>query len=206
MPPQNSSVMESEAIDADLVERAKDGNSDAFATLMNRHGGLVYMICRHRLDDRDVADVYQEIWFAVWRRMQGGLVIEDTFRAWLSRVCVNRCATHLETVIKRRHVISATDCQSVDSNWTLEYSHIGKFGIPQEVLEQAEVVAEVNALVAALPDERTREAIHLYFVEGLTYEAIGEIFVRNKGTIMARVQRGLLTIRTQLEQKYPDSS
>ena len=48
---------------ADLVTRARNGDNQAWDTLVGRYSPLIWRICRrHRLDDADAADVGQNVW------------------------------------------------------------------------------------------------------------------------------------------------
>ena len=48
---------------AGLVTRARNGDQQAWDTLVGRYAPLIWSICRrHRLDDADAADVSQNVW------------------------------------------------------------------------------------------------------------------------------------------------
>ena len=47
----------------DLVTRARNGDNQAWDTLVGRYAPLIWSICRRlRLDDADAADVSQNVW------------------------------------------------------------------------------------------------------------------------------------------------
>jgi RNA polymerase sigma-70 factor (ECF subfamily) len=74
----------------DLVERARGGDRDAFATLAADSIGRLFNIAQLMLRDRDLADdAVQETLVLAWRDLKG-LRDLDGFDAWLHRVLI-RC-------------------------------------------------------------------------------------------------------------------
>jgi RNA polymerase sigma-70 factor (ECF subfamily) len=64
---------------------------------------------------------------------------------------------------------------------------------PQQ--EQAFRLAELERALAALPDDQ-REALHLVAVEGLSYQSAAEILEVPIGTLMSRISRARLRLRS----------
>ena len=75
-----------EESDATLVQRARNGDGDAFAELMRRHAGMVYAIAYAQLlDASDAEDIVQDTFIRVYSRI-GQLRTPDRFRAWIARI------------------------------------------------------------------------------------------------------------------------
>src|SRR3954447_21122178 len=79
--------------DAALVRRARNGDEDAFATLVRRYGPALLRLARSYVASDAVAeDVVQETWLGVLRgleRFEG----RSSFKTWLVRILVNRAKT-----------------------------------------------------------------------------------------------------------------
>lgn len=85
--------------DTDLVARARDGDRDAFARLVDRTEGLVRSTVAGIVDDRDLAqDVVQDTYLRAFRSL-GSLRDSVAFVAWLRRVAVS---TALSAVRRRQ--------------------------------------------------------------------------------------------------------
>lgn len=72
--------------DGVLAERAQDGDTSAFETLVLRHQDTVFRVALRTLGDRDeAADTAQEALITAWRRLPS-LRDADRFRPWLLRI------------------------------------------------------------------------------------------------------------------------
>ena len=98
--------MPSASADARLVERAKDGDHDAFARLaadaVDRMHALASLILR---DPDDAEDAVQEALVSAWRELHRLRDVER-FEAWLRRLLVNAC--HDVGRRRRRHIHVST--------------------------------------------------------------------------------------------------
>jgi RNA polymerase sigma-70 factor (ECF subfamily) len=83
--------MEDDPLDRDLVERARDGDRDAFSILARTHGDRLMQIAQRILRDVGRAeDAVQQTLVIAWRELPG-LRDPDRFDAWLQRVLINAC-------------------------------------------------------------------------------------------------------------------
>ncbi len=73
----------------DLVERARNGDADAFAELAGLAGDRLYAIASRILRDGDrAADATQQALIAIWEGLPG-LRDPDRFDGWACRIVVN---------------------------------------------------------------------------------------------------------------------
>ena len=76
----------------DLVDAARDGDREAFGSLVWRHQDTVYTLARRLVGPDLAADVAQEAFIRAWRampRFRG----EAAFGTWLHRITVNTAWT-----------------------------------------------------------------------------------------------------------------
>src|SRR6516162_4709613 len=84
-----SEVAESGSVDAELVERAKNGDRAALETLVLRHQAWIYNIAvRMVFRPHDAEEVTQEVLVKVITRL-GTFKGESSFRTWLYRIAAN---------------------------------------------------------------------------------------------------------------------
>jgi RNA polymerase sigma-70 factor (ECF subfamily) len=78
-------------MDQDLVSRAKQGDKDAFTTLVLRYGDRLYSVAYRILRDTSRAeDAVQQTFLTAWRELRR-LRDDDRLEAWLYRLLVNAC-------------------------------------------------------------------------------------------------------------------
>jgi RNA polymerase sigma-70 factor, ECF subfamily len=74
-----------------LVERARDGDEDAFTELVDSNGDRCYAIAYRILRDVDRAkDAVQQAFLLAWRELPR-LREPERFEVWLYRLLVNAC-------------------------------------------------------------------------------------------------------------------
>ena len=75
----------------ELVGRARQGDEDAFASLVERHHAAVRQLVRTRLgNEHDAQEVVQETFVRAWRELPG-LRDPARFPGWLRRIAERRC-------------------------------------------------------------------------------------------------------------------
>ncbi len=85
-----------------LIERARRGDSDAFAQLVRSHTDDMYTLAYRLTGDRDLAaDVAQEAMIRAWRGL-GGFRGDAAFSTWLYRITANTAWTHRNRQRRRR--------------------------------------------------------------------------------------------------------
>ena len=78
-------------MDRDLVERARSGDSEAFAVLVHQVSDSLYAVAHRILRDTGLAeDALQNALVLAWRRLPH-LRDADRFEAWIHRILVHAC-------------------------------------------------------------------------------------------------------------------
>jgi RNA polymerase sigma-70 factor (ECF subfamily) len=167
-----------------LVDRARAGDVDAFATLV---GGrqeamtrLAYAIVGNR---PDADDALQEALVAIWRGLPG-LRDGDRFDAWADRILVNSC----RLVLRRRGRRTIREVQPID----------GLDGAVAARTHDEDGVADRDAFRRAFDslDVPARVLIVLHHLEDRTAAEIATVLEIPAGTVKSR----LFTARRALEQ------
>jgi RNA polymerase sigma-70 factor, ECF subfamily len=177
--------------DLRLIERARDGDVDAFNDLVVHHQDHLWALVARMVPDRDQAsDAVQEAFLSAYRnlaRFRGGSV-----RSWLGRIAIN-AAMDAQRARKRRPLQPYPELE--DDSWQ---PRAGDDADPERTAvaaERSRVLA--TALAHITPDQRA--AIVLFDVEGYDYQEIADLMGVSLGTVKSRIHRGRLALRDLLE-------
>jgi len=170
-------------MDRALVERARDGDHDAFAALARASGGRLYSVATLILRDPDRAkDAVQEALIAAWRGIRA-LREPDAWNAWLQQLVVRACYRLARGEGRRRVVelhLAAPDPRVDD----------GSIGLAnRDLLERG---------FSRLPaDQRAVLVAHYYL--GLSLSETATVLGIAAGTAKSRLHRATRAMRTAVE-------
>jgi RNA polymerase sigma-70 factor (ECF subfamily) len=174
--------------DRELVDRARDGNQEAFADLVRRYQVRVFNLARASTrNDADAEDVAQEIFIRVYRGLRS-FRGDSAFRTWLYRIAVNVTRTQAgrPSLFGWFRRVEPEDAGGAD---------------PLEALPSPDAVEDSvayrdaidHALGRLTPD--LRMAVTLRDSQGLEYREIAEVLGVPIGTVMSRISRGRAKLR-----------
>jgi RNA polymerase sigma-70 factor (ECF subfamily) len=170
-----------------LLERARDGDLDAFNDLVVVYQDLLFALVVRMVPDRDQAsDCVQEAFFSAYRNLRsfrGGIV-----RSWLSRIAIN-AAMDTQRLRKRRPVDPYPELE--DDSWQPPADASAD---PVTTALETERHRVLNRALAAVTDDQ-RAAIVLYDIEGYDYAEIAQMTGVSLGTVKSRIHRGRIALR-----------
>lgn len=184
-----SSSMMAEAPTADLLAAAHNGSQEAWNTLVDRYGRLVWSVVRgFRFDAATAADVSQTVWL---RLVEHSDRIRDPDRlgSWLATTARNESIR----VFKRQS-------RSVPTEFSVDLADEGAPGIDERFLDDE----QLREVLAAFEDisPRCRELLQMLCLDPpLEYEEISEILGMAIGSIGPTRARCLDRIRKRLERR-----
>ncbi len=178
--------------DGQLLERFSTGRGDAaelaFAALVERHGPMVWRLCRGVLADPHTAEDAFQATFMVLVKKAGGLWVKDSLGAWLHQVAFRTASSALKDELRRRRherraaEMAATSC-----------------GVDHEGADP-ELERLLHAEIDGLP-ERYRVPIVLCDLEGYSHELAARHLGWPIGTVKSRLARGRDRLRDRLRQR-----
>jgi RNA polymerase sigma-70 factor (ECF subfamily) len=180
--------------DAAAVALARDGDSDAFRTLVERHSRAVYSLA-YRLtgSPSDAEDVVQETFLKAYRQL-GRFESRANFGTWLHRIAVN-CS--IDLIRARPHREAAHDASDLDGLG-------GGDGLgeaqasPERLMLSTEVQDRINGAMERLsPMERA--AFMLRHVEGRSLDEISRSLGIKTNATKHSIFRAVRKMRTALE-------
>lgn len=184
-----SSGLSPQASDEALVEACLAGNQTAWTLLVARYKNLVYSVpVRYRLPPDDAADVFQQVWLALYSELPH-LRHVGALRSWLLTVAANQCTRW------RRRQLTIT----VPQDSSIEY-------VPDEAglewQQKAEKEQTFRQALTHIP-ERCRKLVHMLFYEDppLPYAEVARRLGLAEGSIGFIRGRCLKRLKKLLEQK-----
>lgn len=179
----------------ELVARAKTGDQDAFAQLVEANQNRIYSLtCRMTGSPEDGADLAQEAFLRAWRTLasfQG----ESSFATWLYRLASNLCIDFLRREKRRSASVAAVSLD--DESSPLSSDVPDHSGDPQREAERRETRAMVGKALLALSDEH-RQVLVLRELDGLSYTEIAGRLDLSEGTVKSRIARARNSLRNIL--------
>lgn len=179
--------------DARLVERARDGDDDAFATLVQRYERkLVRVLARLVRDEELARDLAQETFWKVYRRLDR-FDTARRFAPWLFRVGVNLALDQL----RRREPPRPA---SIDQLVTLNGDR-NPLDLPDpDPRIQVELAQEVHFVLERIPQEY-RVVLVLRDLEGFSSAEVAAIVGRREATVRWRLAKAREQFRKLWESR-----
>ena len=200
MPPDDS-----QPEDAVLVERAQDGDREAFGQLVERYQEKVYSICYGKLkDEQDAMDVSQDVFVKVFRYLEN-FNRESSFYTWLYRIAVNTSIDFLRKQSRQAQVDyddTIKRDEDVEGNDLLMPSRLGIN--PDKAFGRKELREKMLEALESL-SEKHRTILNLREVEGLSYKELAEVLDISKGTVMSRLYHARQYFQEALEDYLGES-
>lgn len=167
---------------SDLVERAQDGDHEAFDVLATAAYHRLYAIARRVLRDGYAAeDAVQDALVKAWRDLRG-LRDPGAFDAWLHRLLVNACHDQVRRSGRRPVELPALDIERAE---------------PRDDLARLADRDELERAFLELSVEHRTVLVLTHYV-GLPAPEIGRILGIPPGTVASRLHYGARAMRAAL--------
>ena len=166
-----------------LVERAQQGDRDAYEHLARDAARRLFLVASRILRDADAAeDAVQQTLVAVWRDLRS-LRDPDRFDAWTLRIVVRYCRSEA-----RRYRRAGVTIVDLSETMAAARDDVGAVAIREEL---------GRAFDALSPDHRT--VVVLHHLIGLPLAEIAEIMDVPYGTVGSRLHHALRVMRASIE-------
>jgi RNA polymerase sigma factor (sigma-70 family) len=175
--------------EAELVERARRGDQDAYGELVDAYQGIAfrtaYLLTGNAADAEDAAqDGFVKAFYGLGRFRRGA-----ELRPWLLRIVANEARNRRRSA-GRRGNLALRAAAAIPSG--------GAAPSPETSVLDAERDSTLLEAVNGLRDEEREVVACRYFLE-LSEEETSETLGLRKGTVKSRLSRGLAHLREQLE-------
>jgi RNA polymerase sigma-70 factor, ECF subfamily len=179
--------------DAAAVALARDGDSEAFRALVDRHSRAVYRLA-HRMtgNPQDAEDVVQETFLKAYRQL-GRFESRANFSTWLHRIAVN-CS--IDLIRGRKHQEAGHDAADLETLDGVDDHRVDPS--PERLMLSTEVQERVGRAM----DELTameRAAFVLRHFEGQSIEEISAALGLKANAAKHSIFRAVRKMRLALE-------
>lgn len=164
-----------------LVERARQGDQEAFAQLVERYWAPLLSLARSIVGPGASEDAVQEGWIQAWRKLAD---LRDVwaFQLWLRQIVVRIC---LRMLGRRRRWVPLEQAT----------------GIPNPVPPcDPETGLDVQRLLSSLAP-RQRAVMHLTVVEGRTDQEIAQILKIRPSSVRSHRRRARQSLARSLQER-----
>jgi RNA polymerase sigma-70 factor (ECF subfamily) len=180
--------------DRSAVSRARDGDTDAFRCLVERHSRYLYGVARRVTGSAiDAEDVVQEAWLRAHRQF-GQFEGRADVRTWLHRITVN-CS--IDWVRSRRHREDAHDPSELDQAASGAPRAEGE-PLPDRLAASGQIQARVEQALGGLTSLE-RAAFVLRHLEGQSIEEVGTALGMKTSATKHSIFRAVRKMRQALE-------
>jgi len=182
--------------DHQLVDRAREGDADAFSELYRRYLPRVHAFAYRRCGSREVAeDVTAAAFEKAYRNLDSFQPTGGGFSAWLLRIAANQMNDH-----HRRSARPESDRGQIAMQ---------RLVTEAERPEDAVLRDEDHVLVRAALDQLTpryQQVLSLRYLSGLTNEEAADAMGVTRGTMAVLVHRSLKSMRRHLDAVEKEAS
>lgn len=166
----------------DLVNKAKQGDKDAFCTLYNLYKDKLYRYAYYRLGNADDAeDAVADTIVSAFEQIKL-LKNANSFSSWIFKIHHLTCSKYIKSQITQRETVNIAD---------LENSNSFSQSMSNDKTELSEALNQLKA------DER--ELVLLSVVAGLSSKEIARITDLASGSVRSKLSRTLAKMRNFLE-------
>jgi RNA polymerase sigma-70 factor (ECF subfamily) len=183
--------------DAALMLRVKDGDLEAFETLVEKYQQPVMnLIYRTLPDATEAEDLAQTVFVQVYRSARRYRV-SAKFSTWLFTIARNLCLNEIRR--RSRHPAEPIEGPSpgAEDLPAPQYEDTKTFS-PPEALLQAELAEKIEQALADLP-ENQRTALLLFREKDFSYEDIGAVLGCSLSATKSLIHRARQTLKERLK-------
>jgi RNA polymerase sigma-70 factor (ECF subfamily) len=180
--------------DAAAVALARDGDSEAFRALVERHSRAVFRLA-HRVTGNasDAEDVVQETFLKAYRQLSR-FESRANFGTWVHRIAVNCC---IDLIRARPHREAGHDAADLEQFGAAEGADPG-LPSPERLMLSAEVQGRISDAMTAL-SKMERAAFVLRHFEGQSIDEISRALGLKTNATKHSIFRAVRKMRQALE-------
>ncbi|HWY56110.1 MAG TPA: sigma-70 family RNA polymerase sigma factor [Terriglobales bacterium] len=178
-------------VDAEVVKRAQQGDSDAFATLFHAHKARIYSVCLRMTNNAaEAEDLTQDAFLQVFRKI-ATFRGDSAFSTWLHRIAVNTVLMHFRK--KSLSQISLDEPYSNSDGAKIRREYGTKDSRLAGCVDRVALASAIKELPHGY-----RTIFLLHEVEGYEHQEIAEMLGCSVGNSKSQLHKAKLRIRELL--------
>ena len=188
--------------DEEIIVIHKNGDREAFKTLINRYTSSLYNFVARLANRNDAPDIVQEIFIKVWKNIKRFDPSKASFKTWIFTIARNTVTDFLRK--KKSLLFSDIEDKSLDDEDQNSFAENipDENLLPDEALQKLENKIEDEKFLNNLLEKLRpayREILILHYQEEMTFEEIGKILNKPLNTVKSIHRRALIEMRKMLE-------
>jgi RNA polymerase sigma-70 factor (ECF subfamily) len=197
----SASEQAASTIDPKLLARVAKGDHEAFSCLYDQSSTLLYTLAFRILGDREqAAELIQEVYLEVWRKIARYDVGRGTPIAWLVTVTRSRAIDRLRSRSSRGQRL----LDSLEHPLVSQTPAVGPN--PHEAQEDLQLRQVMAKAILELPGPQ-QQAIEMAFYQGMTHQEIVAKLNQPLGTVKTRIKLAMAKLRASLHPVlHPDTA
>jgi RNA polymerase sigma-70 factor (ECF subfamily) len=177
--------------DEDLISLVEASDSEAFATLYDRHNRAAFSLAYRMMGERQAAeDLAQDAFLKVWRGAGSFRAARGSVRTWILSIVHNRGIDQLRSHASRRRTQDKIEASAPRSQPSEAFAQTWRNSQRDQVREA----------LNTLPAEQLK-ILELAYFSGYTHMEISELLSLPLGTVKGRMRLGLKKIRDFFESR-----
>lgn len=188
--------------DEEIIISYKNGDREAFKSLINRYATPLYNFVIRMTNRNDTPDIVQEIFIKVWKNIEHFNPLKAGFKTWIFTIARNATTDFLR---KKKSLLfsdmpvrhGGEKDNDEDINYFTENIPAEDL-LPDEALQKLQDKKILNDILKKL-SQSYREVLVLHYQEEMTFEEIGEILDKPLNTVKSQHRRAILELRKMLE-------
>jgi len=170
-----------------LIDKAVDGDADAFGRLYDMHIDRVYRHIYYRVGNAaDAEDLTQQVFLKAWQAIRRYKRTSSSFLAWLMTISHNLVVdfyrSKKEMVYPEFEIPDSETCSS-----------------PERLAEAHFEQQQLRRAILELPGDQ-QQVILMRFIEGFSYPEIASSLGKSEGAVRVTLHRALVRLRKILEK------
>ncbi|MEP5938183.1 MAG: sigma-70 family RNA polymerase sigma factor [Erythrobacter sp.] len=187
----------SEQAESEFVSRLKQGEKQAFRTLVDENAGWMLQLAkRYTQSDATAADCVQESFLQIYRKISD-FEGRSSLRTWMRSIVVNQALMKLRKVAKDKEQEWKQSEPKFDRNGFL----IGPISITNNHVEDLVLQREVSSIVRdainGLPD-KFRAVLLLRDIEGYSTQKTAQALEISESAVRTRLHRARMKLKNCL--------
>jgi RNA polymerase sigma-70 factor (ECF subfamily) len=185
--------MHTELTDFDIIDRVLKGDSNAYATLVEKYQNFVFTIVLRYIKSReDAEEVSQDIFIKAYRSL-ADFKGQSKFSTWLYTITTTSCITFLR---KKK-----LDIQSLDNEKVFASADNLDGGMSANQIEQKSRVNMVNNAIKLLnPDDA--QILTLFYKGEQTLEEIAKALGKEPNAVKVQLHRARGRLKEKMQKHF----
>jgi RNA polymerase sigma-70 factor (ECF subfamily) len=185
--------MHTELTDSDIITRVLKGDSNAYATLVDRYQRYVFTIVLRYIPSReDAEEVAQDIFIKAFRSLSN-FKGESKFSTWLYTVTTTSCLTFLRKKKVQLH--------SLDNENVFAAADNIDGGMSANQIEQKSKVQMVNEAIAMLSPEDA-EVLTLFYKGEQSLEEMAKVLGKEPNAVKVQLHRARGRLKEKMQKHF----